>query len=81
MLLETAIETNRGGYQSRSAGTCIAHEERPSAGRPGKLRSSGGWDRLRGLLTVRFIAEEYGIRELKDAMSREVLKALDEAGS
>ena len=31
-------------------------------------------------LTVRFIAEEYGIRDLKDAMSRDILKALDEAG-
>ena len=31
-------------------------------------------------LTVRFIAEEYGIRDLKDAMSRDILEALDEAG-
>lgn len=29
---------------------------------------------------MRFIAEEYGIRDLKDAMSRDILKALDEAG-
>ena len=31
-------------------------------------------------LTVRFIARDHGIRELKDAMSREILAALDEAG-
>ncbi len=31
-------------------------------------------------LTVRFIAEDRGIRGLKDAMSREILAALDEAG-
>lgn len=31
-------------------------------------------------LTVRFIAEDRGVRDLKDAMSRDVLKALDEAG-
>lgn len=31
-------------------------------------------------LTVRFIAEDRGVRELKDAMSRDVLTALDEAG-
>ncbi|MDQ2694054.1 MAG: mechanosensitive ion channel family protein [Pseudomonadota bacterium] len=31
-------------------------------------------------LTVRFIAEAHGIRELKDAMSRDILRALDEAG-
>ena len=31
-------------------------------------------------LTVRFIAEDHGIRDLKDAMSREILAALDEAG-
>ena len=31
-------------------------------------------------LTVRFIARDHGIRELKDAMSRAILAALDEAG-
>jgi small-conductance mechanosensitive channel len=31
-------------------------------------------------LTVRFIAKDHGIRGLKDAMSRDILKALDEAG-
>lgn len=31
-------------------------------------------------LSVRFIVHEHGIRELKDAMSREILAALDEAG-
>ncbi len=31
-------------------------------------------------LTVRFIARDYGIRELKDALSRDILQALDEAG-
>jgi small-conductance mechanosensitive channel len=31
-------------------------------------------------LTIRFIARDHGIRELKDAMSREILVALDEAG-
>ena len=31
-------------------------------------------------LTVRFIARDHGVRELKDAMSREILSALDEAG-
>jgi small-conductance mechanosensitive channel len=31
-------------------------------------------------LTVRFIAREHGIRFLKDAMSRDILQALDEAG-
>ena len=31
-------------------------------------------------LTVRFIARDHGIRELKDAMSREILAALDDAG-
>lgn len=31
-------------------------------------------------LTVRFIARDHGVRELKDAMSREILAALDGAG-
>ena len=31
-------------------------------------------------LTVRFIAQDHGIRGLKDAMSRDILAALDEAG-
>lgn len=31
-------------------------------------------------LTVRFIAQAHGVRELKDAMSRDILRALDEAG-
>lgn len=31
-------------------------------------------------LTVRFIVEDHGIRDLKDAMSRDILQALDEAG-
>ncbi|MBA4142736.1 MAG: mechanosensitive ion channel [Nitrosospira sp.] len=31
-------------------------------------------------LTVRFIALDHGIRDLKDQMSRDILKALDEAG-
>ncbi|MEO6563676.1 MAG: mechanosensitive ion channel domain-containing protein [Nitrosospira sp.] len=31
-------------------------------------------------LTVRFIAQDHGIRELKDQMSRDILKALNEAG-
>ena len=31
-------------------------------------------------LTVRFIAEDHAIRELKDQMSRDILKALNEAG-
>jgi small-conductance mechanosensitive channel len=30
-------------------------------------------------LTVRFIAEDHGVRELKDAMAREILAALDQA--
>lgn len=40
------------------------------------LRLTDNWLEL----TVRFIARDHGIRELKDAMSREVLDALDEAG-
>ncbi len=31
-------------------------------------------------LTVRFIAKDHGIRSLKDVMSRDILKALEEAG-
>ena len=31
-------------------------------------------------LTVRFIAEDHAIRELKDQMSRDILRALNEAG-
>lgn len=31
-------------------------------------------------LTVRFIAKDHGIRDLKDGMSRDILKALDDAG-
>lgn len=31
-------------------------------------------------MTVRFITKTHGIRELKDAMSRDILKAFDEAG-
>ena len=31
-------------------------------------------------LTVRFVAETHGIRALKDAMTRDILQALDEAG-
>jgi hypothetical protein len=40
------------------------------------LRMTDNWLEL----TVRFIARDHGIRELKDAMSREVLEALDAAG-
>jgi len=31
-------------------------------------------------LTVRFIVSDHGIRPLKDAMSRDILRALDDAG-
>ena len=31
-------------------------------------------------LTVHFIAKERGVRDLKDAMSRDILQALDDAG-
>jgi len=31
-------------------------------------------------LTVRFIAKDHGIRDQKNAMSREILQALNEAG-
>lgn len=31
-------------------------------------------------LTVRFIVKDHGIRELKDSMSRHILRLLDEAG-
>lgn len=31
-------------------------------------------------LTVRFIAKEHGVRDVKDAMSREILRAFDESG-
>jgi small-conductance mechanosensitive channel len=31
-------------------------------------------------LTVRFIARDHGVRELKDALSRDIMRALDEAG-
>lgn len=31
-------------------------------------------------LTVRFVAREHGVRELKDAMSRDILSGLDQAG-
>ena len=31
-------------------------------------------------LTVRFVAEDHGVRDLKDAMTRDILAALDEAG-
>ena len=31
-------------------------------------------------LTVRFLVPDHGIREIKDAMSRDILAALDEAG-
>jgi len=31
-------------------------------------------------LTVRFIVRDHGVRELKDALSRDILRALDEAG-
>ena len=31
-------------------------------------------------LTVRFIAKDSGVRDLKDAMSRDIIKGLDEAG-
>lgn len=31
-------------------------------------------------LTVRFIVKDHGVRELKDAMSRDILKALNDAG-
>ena len=35
-------------------------------------------DRLNA--TVRFVVEEHGIREVKDAMSREILKKFESAG-
>jgi hypothetical protein len=31
-------------------------------------------------LTVRFVTREHGVRDVKDKMSREILRALDEAG-
>jgi hypothetical protein len=31
-------------------------------------------------LTVRFIAKDHGVRDLKDAMTRDILAALDSAG-
>jgi small-conductance mechanosensitive channel len=31
-------------------------------------------------MTVRFVAEEQGVREIKDRMSREILEAFDQAG-
>lgn len=31
-------------------------------------------------LTVRFVVRAYGIRDLKDAVSRDILKAFDQAG-
>ncbi len=31
-------------------------------------------------MTLRFIVRDHGVRELKDALSRDILKALDEAG-
>ena len=31
-------------------------------------------------LTVRFIARDHGVRDMKDRMSRDVLRALDDAG-
>ncbi len=31
-------------------------------------------------LTVRFVVEEHGVRDIKDAMSRDIIKALDAAG-
>lgn len=31
-------------------------------------------------LTVRFLARDHGVRELKDALSRQILDALDDAG-
>ena len=40
------------------------------------LRLTDNWLEL----TVRFIARDHGTRELKDAMSREILAALDDAG-
>jgi small-conductance mechanosensitive channel len=40
------------------------------------LRITDNWVEL----TVRFICRDYGIRDLKDAMSREILDGLDEAG-
>jgi small-conductance mechanosensitive channel len=40
------------------------------------LRLTDNWVEL----TVRFVTAAYGVRDLKDAMSREVLDALDEAG-
>ena len=31
-------------------------------------------------LTVRFVVRDHGIRDVKDAMSRDIVEALDEAG-
>ena len=31
-------------------------------------------------LTVRFVVRDHGIRDVKDAMSRDIIKALDEVG-
>ena len=39
------------------------------------LRMTDNWVEL----TVRFIAEDHGVRDLKDAMSREILEQLDAA--
>jgi small-conductance mechanosensitive channel len=40
------------------------------------MRMTDNWVEL----TVRFIAHDYGVRDLKDAMTRDILAALDSAG-
>jgi hypothetical protein len=39
------------------------------------FRLTGNWIEL----TLRFLTEEHGIRSVKDAMSRDILAAFDEA--
>jgi hypothetical protein len=40
------------------------------------LRMTDNWVEL----TVRFLAEDHGVRDLKDAMTRDILAAMDAAG-
>ena len=80
ILLET---TERHTVRVSELGEEARHEmERRYAVSLGKLeprvyyRLTDNWLEL----TVRFIANERGVRDLKDAMSRDILKAFDEAG-
>jgi small-conductance mechanosensitive channel len=80
-ILLTTAERHTAGIQEGSRAALAAMRGRYLVHLPGPepkvyYRLTDNWLEL----TLRFLAEARGVREIKDAMSREILAALDEAG-